>query len=388
MIRPMRVYVRYLLSQLAIPTVVAVISVAGAVWLSQSLRLFDLIVNKGLPATTFLWLTALLFPSLLLTVLPLALLAATIFTYARLWNESELIALKASGRSDLELAKPAIWLALIVTLICYAISLFVMPASARAFKDLEYEIRNTYTFVLLQEGVFNTPAPGITVFVDKRLPDGSLTGVLVDDARDPSATSTITAERGRLVNVEGEPRLVLETGTRQERAPDGRVSVLNFDAYTVDISALSSGEDDNVRWRKPKERYIQELLWPSDDPDDQANRVRLISSGHDRLASPLAPLTLVLIALAVMLPSDLDRRGYGRKIVVAVVLAMGQQILQLAASSVTVNDLALVPLFYVAQLAPIVLALLALNGWFRQRRRRRTPPSASPLRHGGARVEA
>ena len=369
----MPVYVRYLLSQLAIPTVVAVISVAGAVWLSQSLRLFDLIVNKGLPATTFLWLTALLFPSLLLTVLPLALLVATIFTYARLWNESELIALKASGRSDFELAKPALWLALIVTLICYAISLFLMPASARAFKDLEYEIRNTYTFVLLQEGVFNTPSPGITVYVDKRLPDGSLTGLLVNDARDPAATSTITAEHGRLITVAGEPRLVLETGTRQERMPDGRVSALHFDAYTVDISALSSS-DDTDRWRKPKERYIHELLWPGDNLDDELNRTRLISSAHDRLTTPLASLVLVLIALAVLLPADLDRRGHGRRIFLAAVLATCQQVLQLTAASLATNSLAFVPLFYLVQLVPAGLALLVLTGRLGQRRRRR--PSA------------
>lgn len=385
MMRPMPVYVRYLLSQLAVPTVVAVISVAGAVWLSQSLRLFDLIVNKGLPVTTFLWLTALLFPSLLLVVLPLALLAATIFTYARLWNDSELIALKASGRSDFDLAKPALYLATLVTLVCYVISLFLMPAGARAFKDLEHEIRNSYTFVLLQEGVFNQPAPGITVYVEKRQPDGSLSGLLVDDARDPKAPSTITAERGLLITVGDEPSLVLERGTRQERAPDGRVSALHFDAYTVDLTSLS--EDDSAyRWRKPKERYLDELLWPGTDIDDRNNYTRLVSAAHDRLTSPMAPLVLVMIALAVLLPADLDRRGHGKRIALAVVLATAQQVVQLAATSFTINSLSFVPLFYLAQIVPMVLAFMALTGRLGRWRSRRRPLMAQASRSEAARA--
>lgn len=377
MMPPMPVYVRYLLSQLAVPTMVAVIAVAGAVWLSQSLRLFDLIVNKGLPVTTFLWLTALLFPALLLVVLPLALLAATIFTYARLWNDSELIALKASGRSDLDLAKPALCLAAAVTLLCYLISLWLMPAGARAFKDLEHEIRNSYTFVLLQEGVFNAPAPGITVYVDKRQPDGSLRGLLVDDARNPEAVSTITAERGQLVTVGDEPRLVLERGTRQEREPDGRVSALHFDAYTVDITTLSD-EEEGSRWRKPKERYLHELLWPGGDIDDQKNRTRLIAAAHDRLTTPLAPLVLVLIALAILLPADLDRRGYGKRIALAVALTTVQQVIQLAATSFSINSLSFVPLFYLAQFVPAILAVLVLTGRLGRRRGRRPLPPAWP----------
>ena len=366
----MPVYVRYLLSQLAVPTLVAVIAVAGAVWLSQSLRLFDLIVNKGLPITTFLWLTALLFPSLLLVVLPLALLVSTIFTYARLWNDSELVALKASGRSNLELARPAVYLALLVTLVCYVIALFLMPAGARAFKDLEHEIRNTYTFVLLQEGVFNAPAPGITVYVDKRLPDGSLTGLLVNDARDPAAVSTITAEHGRLITVADEPRLVLERGTRQERDPKGQVSALHFDAYTVDLTTFSD-DPESSRWRKPKERYLHELLWPSADIDDQKNLSRLISAAHDRMTTPLSPLVLVMIALAVLVPADLERRGYGRRIAIAIALATVQQAVQLAATSLSITSLAFVPLFYLAQIVPIVLAYLALAGRLPRRRGKR-----------------
>ena len=60
-----------------------------AIWLSQSLRFVDLIVNKGLPVVTFLYLALLLLPRFLTIVLPIALFCATLFTYNKLMNDSE-----------------------------------------------------------------------------------------------------------------------------------------------------------------------------------------------------------------------------------------------------------------------------------------------------------
>ena len=80
----MKIYLKYLVQQLVLPALLATVAFSGAVWLSQSLRFVDLIVNKGLPLTTFLYLTALLLPSLLLVVMPFALFCAVLFAYHRL----------------------------------------------------------------------------------------------------------------------------------------------------------------------------------------------------------------------------------------------------------------------------------------------------------------
>ena len=123
----MKLYAVYLFWQLTLPTLLATLAFSGAVWLSQSLRFVDLIVNKGLPITTFLYLTLLLFPSLLLVILPFALFCAVLFVYHRLILESELTVMKAVGLSNLQIAAPGLALAGIVTAIGYALSLYVMP---------------------------------------------------------------------------------------------------------------------------------------------------------------------------------------------------------------------------------------------------------------------
>ena len=84
---------------------------------------------------------------------------------------------------------------------------------------------------LLQEGVFTQVSDDLTVYVRSRDPDGTLHGILVDDARDKNAHATIIAERGRLVEGPNGPRVLLESGSRQEIDRDtGRLNVTDLRA--------------------------------------------------------------------------------------------------------------------------------------------------------------
>jgi len=150
----MKIYLRYLIWQLILPALIATLAFSGAVWLSQSLRFVDLIVNKGLPLATFLYLTVLLFPSLLLVIMPFALFCGVLFAYHRLTIESELVVMQSAGLSNVQLAVPGLLLGLIITSIGYVNSLYAMPTAFRQFKDLQYEASRDFSHLLLQPGVF------------------------------------------------------------------------------------------------------------------------------------------------------------------------------------------------------------------------------------------
>ena len=176
---------RYIFGQLIGPFLLVVFSLSGVVWLTQSLRFIDLIVNKGLSISLFLTLTVLLIPSLLSIILPIALFAAVVYTYHRMLSESEIVVLRATGLSNLRLAAPAVSLALVVTVAVFLVNLYFMPVGFRLFKDMQYEIRHSVASVMLQEGVFNTPIDGLTIYVGERESGGELTDILVHDSRDP-----------------------------------------------------------------------------------------------------------------------------------------------------------------------------------------------------------
>ena len=181
---------RYILNQLLIVVSSVTLGLTFAVWLTQSLRFLDYIVNRGLPTATFFAFVGLLLPSFLGIVLPVAAFCAVLFVYNRLTMDSEMVVLRAAGLSHLQLARPAIITALGVSLVVYSITLYLQPLSYRAFKDLQYQIRHDYSTVLLREGHFNTMSDGVTVYVRERSADDELRGILVHDERQPDRPVT------------------------------------------------------------------------------------------------------------------------------------------------------------------------------------------------------
>src|SRR6266436_7617659 len=86
-------------------------ALSAAIRLAQSLRLIDLIVNRGLSVEVFLYLAALILPRFLDIVLPIGVFIAVLFTFNRLITESELVVMRSAGLSPLSLAKPVLELA-------------------------------------------------------------------------------------------------------------------------------------------------------------------------------------------------------------------------------------------------------------------------------------
>ena len=118
---------RYILRQLATATVVILFALTAAVWLTQSLRFVDLIINKVVSVGVLSYLAMLLLPGLLSLILPIALFCAVLYTYHRLNTDSELLVLRAAGLSQWALAKPAIIVATAVTILLYALTTFLAP---------------------------------------------------------------------------------------------------------------------------------------------------------------------------------------------------------------------------------------------------------------------
>src|SRR6516165_8311633 len=194
---------RYILRQCFAVMIFVTAALSAAIWLAQSLRLIDLIVNRGLSIEIFLYLAALILPRFLDIVLPIGVFIAVLFTFNRLSAESELVVMRSAGLSHLALAKPVLILAGIGFLILMSLSAYFLPASNRAFKDLQFEIRNRFVSSLLQEGTFTTIADKLTIYIRSRNDSGEVIGLMINDSRDRQKPVTILAERGAFVEMSG-----------------------------------------------------------------------------------------------------------------------------------------------------------------------------------------
>lgn len=355
----MRLMTVYILRQLLTGTVLVTVGLLCILWLTQSLRFIEIIVGKGASVATFLTLTGLLLPNFLIYVLPIALFAVVLFTYSRLTTDRELIVMRAAGLSPLGLGRAAVILALILTLTGWALTLHFVPESVRAFRELQWTVRNDVGDLLIREGAFNQVMPDVTVYVRARNASGELLGVMVHDAREPDKPVTMLAERGALLHGEKGPRVLMVNGSRQSVEPrSGNLSLLYFDSYTMDLD--TGGSDDGTRFRDARERSFEELLTLTADSEaalSPANIRRFRVEAHQRLSNPLAALTMTFIALAGVMSGSFNRRGNGRRISLTVLAMVLVQSLVIGAGNMAAGNLLLVPLIYAAVILPGLLAL-------------------------------
>ena len=309
----MTLLTRYLFRDLIRPVAVSLAVLLGLVWLMQSLRFVDLMINKGLSAGTFFNLTAFLIPQLVFILLPLAFFAGCVFALRRWHDESELIALYNAGLSRLQAGAALLLAAMAAVAVGLVTSLYLMPAGMQAFKTLQYDIRHSEGHLLLEEGTFNALGDNLMVYLKRRVGLSGLDTLLVHDTRNPEAPITWMAQRGNLTTTaEGFPRLTLQNGIRQEVSADV-ISMLEFKEHTLDVSS----QMDVVpveRFRDAEERTLAELLRPQDDAVlTPRQRQQFVAEAWRRLMWPVLPLPLALLALAWLMPATKHRGGQLRE---------------------------------------------------------------------------
>lgn len=342
----------YVFRQALVVTLSVGVILSAAVWLLQSLRLVDLIVNRGLSFGLFLYLAVLLLPRFIDVVLPVAIFTAIVFTYAKLIAESELVVMRASGMSQWALARPALLLGAAGMVALYAMAFYFLPASNRGFKDLQFEIRNKFATALIQEGVFNTLSDTLMVYVKRRDPKGDLIGLLIENTSDKEKPVTISAARGALVDTPDGPHILMVDGVRQQydRAT-GKLSSLSFKSYTLDLAAMRNVP--TLRDRQPDELYLTELLAHLDNP-------ALLVQLNMRLSGPLTALSMAAIPILCLLPGEFNRRGQARRILAAVGIALAMEIVDVGLTNLARSTMVVMPLIYLNAIGPFVAALWML----------------------------
>jgi lipopolysaccharide export system permease protein len=346
---------RYIFRQLAIALIAVTGGLTALVWLVQSLRFVELVVNHGLSLGVFVELTGLLIPSFIAVILPITTFVVVQFIYQRLAGDREITVMRTAGMSPFALARPALAVAGAAVICGYLLNLWLVPASLASFREFQWEIRNRMAAFLLQEGVFTSVSDNLTVYVRSRDPDGTLRGILIDDARDPTAHATILAERGRMMDSASGPRVLLLSGSREEiDHQTGRLNILTFSQNEIDLS--DNTNNGGERLRDMSEMSLGELLNPH--PFSKSDVPKWIAEGNKRLSAPLTSVSYAFVALLSVLTGAFRRHGSYLRPLVAIGAMVALLAIGLAVESLSARDNALVPLMWLHAIAPGVVC-----GW-------------------------
>ena len=298
------------------------------------------------------------------------------FVYGRLSGDRELTVMRTAGMSQFALARPALAVACMAMLCCYALNVWIVPASYSAFREYQFAIRNRLAAFLLQEGVFTEASDDLTVYVRSRDVDGTLRGILVEDTREKNTRATILAERGRLIDGPNGPAVLLENGSREEvDSHTGRLDVLTFAQNTVDLTGNS--KNDNVRYRDVTEMSMHELFHPETSALLPQDAGKFLVEANRRLSSPLTAVSFAMVALLSVLAGSFRRHGNLLRPLVAAIAVTSLLAVQLAVANLAARSTALIPLVWLAAVGPGVLC-----AWGPVRPGRAGAP-ARPRRAGG-----
>jgi lipopolysaccharide export system permease protein len=363
----------YVFRQALGPLLAILGALAAIAILTQGLNQLDIIVTNRRAGFAFAWVTVLALPQLISLILPMAVFIAVVYALNRMHSESEIAVLYAAGYSRQRLARPILQLAVLAAIVHLIINLIVQPWSFEERRKVFYELRTDIASSLIEEGSFTYPAEGLTLYARSRGGGGELRDLLIHDGRtDPGIT--YTARAGAIVTVEGAPAIVMRDGQVQQESEEGSVNVLDFDRYVLKFDGVF--EEPDLFFLKASDRTLFDLVFPDRTSHyDQQNVDEFLAEAHGRLSAPLLNIALALVALVGVLMGDFSRRGYGRRIMWAAIIALVIRLASLMAQAAAADEPQFNALQYALPLGVIVVTGLMLGGKSSRKKRREMGPS-------------
>ncbi|MFV0575222.1 MAG: LPS export ABC transporter permease LptF [Vibrio sp.] len=321
------IIVRYLIRE-TLKSQFAVFFVLFLVFLSQKfIKVLADASDGDIPASMIMSVVGLNMPAMGLLMLPLSLYVGILLTFGRLYAESEITVMNATGIGNKFLVHAALYLALITGVVGAFNSLWLSPWSQEKVTQLLETVSTTSTIDLLKKGQFQPSPDGrAVVFIDD-IKDKQLTNVFVAQPapRGNTRPSVMYAKSGIAEEFEdGRQTLTLHDGTRYEGVPRS----LDYMNTTYDTYTALIGQREPESKRRKWEAIPTKDLFGQTDLDAKAElqwRLSLI------ICIPL--LTLVVVPLSAVNP----RQGRFAKLGPAVLIYLAY-FLSISAMKSAVED--------------------------------------------------
>jgi lipopolysaccharide export system permease protein len=299
----------YLISEIFPPFLLGLLTFTLILLVARILRLIELVVTRGVPFIEMGKLFALILPTFLELTVPMALLLGIFLGLGRLSSDQEIVALKATGISLIQILIPIGAIALAISLVTLLITTLVRPAANTALKKELYDIAKTRATTALKEKVFNDDFPGVLIYAEEVIPPGdTCQGVVIIDRRNPPK-ETIIFGRVALIGSDEESKtlnLKLFGGTvyEKEKSRSG-FSQTNFNLYDFKLDLEEVLTPAQKKERAPKEMSLRRLWRTIELKEGQGQTATPeLMELHQRFSFAFTPLVFGLLALSsVTLPT-------------------------------------------------------------------------------------
>lgn len=192
--------VQYIFFEMLPGFILGLLVFVAIILMFQVLRLTEFALVHNVPLKTIGEIIGYVIISMLPGLFPMALLFSVLLTYGRLSQDSEIVAMKASGLPMGTLILPAIIMASLVGLISAQMSFSIAPWGNRRFEVLYTNLANTKASAVVKEGTFSEGFFNMVVYANQVDSDkGLLKKVFIYDEKNADSPLTIIAKEGEVI---------------------------------------------------------------------------------------------------------------------------------------------------------------------------------------------
>jgi lipopolysaccharide export system permease protein len=350
----MKIINRYFKRQLIAFFVMLLLVLTGLAWMLQIMSMMKFLLNYGIDVTSFVGLTSLMVPFIVSIIIPFATFIAVISVYSRLIADNEITVLAASGVSPGQIARPALWLAAVMTAANLILNLWTVPGTQAKFYDAQWELRYGLAHMKLQESAFTEIARGLVAYVDK-VSGYDLSQVMLTDGRNPRSEMTVFAEKGKLIATARGLSIAMTNGSLQSRDSAG-LTVGTFDSFDMDLNIADKSAEFAFKVRRIP---TWDLLKSVTHQESAKQHKLVLAEICARFLGPLMNLILAALCAMILLRSSLLRRRASLAPAIAV-LAMASAMAAFMTASNMITSLTELGLLALAQGLALTGILFAL----------------------------
>ncbi len=304
------------------------------------------LISGRVSVSFFLYIVALIIPSVIPYSLPMGMLTGILLVFGRMSAQSEVIAMKACGRSIYAMMAPVLLLAMIASAFSLFINFYYAPNAAYAYKSAIKNVIRDNPIQFIQAGTFVKDFPGYVIYANTS-DDATkeLFGFRIWELDKSGKVSvSIKSDKAQVLFAEAtdEIVLVLTNGTA-ERSDSKDPEMLRkplpsakFDKLEVKLPLARIIGEPSKAVKKPKRMNFDELLearntWHRHPLESLPPEKRAAAAARDRIEINLqiqknfamAFSIFSLVILAVPLGIKTSRSETFVNLAIAVALAMG-----------------------------------------------------------------
>ncbi len=354
----MNTFDKYIFTQQTRPFIFFSFVLVGILWLIQSMPRLDDVISNGQSGLVFLKISILIFPQVMLIVLPISAFASTIYALHKLISESELLIFANAGLSNLRIVFPILIFGGFVCSILYFLSLYLVPLSQNKLRTDLHNIREEFSNRLIKDQQFFHPIKGVTIYIRESSDKGDIRGIFITDARQKDNKVTYSAKEAIMTRTDSGLMLVMQNGLLQVLdSTNTALTTLKFKRMGFELNNfLPIGPRKNV---SPVEIFPLRIISNPNNfgKDNIYKESEFISEAHTKLATPLSALALTLLALSFFSISGLNKRSYFKTIIFAITAAIFVQSLISALRTLVAKDTSLFWILYIPSISCILISL-------------------------------